>query len=208
VQQHAASFVADTEASTGAKLPWFIKDEFNALLDSGILARGFLRLHCGVRVHDRLLTFSCKRRGFVSSDIGPWWKGQDIDPDSASTTWPGDRCPDGAARLDAAGQLGRRSPARGLSDEDLDKLNAKASAPINCHGDRNPRHHTIQDQLQAGVDERPEQCCPALGENPDVGQPSYIARRCSAVSCQHDRLGAYDVNTKWWQSSFLDSELQ
>ena len=32
VQQHAASFNAHTQASTGAELPRFIKDEFDAFL--------------------------------------------------------------------------------------------------------------------------------------------------------------------------------
>ena len=44
VQQHAASFIAHTEASTGWQLPQFIKGEFDAFLECGILAHGFLRL--------------------------------------------------------------------------------------------------------------------------------------------------------------------
>ena len=60
MQQHAASFVSDTEASTGAELRPFIKDEFDAFLRCGILAHGFLRLRCGERGHDKLLAFSCK----------------------------------------------------------------------------------------------------------------------------------------------------
>jgi len=67
VQQHAASFIAHTEASTGAELPRFIKDEFDAFLECGILAHGFLRLRCGECGHDKLLAFSCKRRGFCPS---------------------------------------------------------------------------------------------------------------------------------------------
>ena len=67
VQQHAASFIADTEASTGAELLRFIKDEFDAFLECGILAHGFLRLWCGECGHDKLLAFSCKRRGFCPS---------------------------------------------------------------------------------------------------------------------------------------------
>jgi hypothetical protein len=47
VQQHVASFIAHTEASTGAALPRFVKDEFDAFLECGILAHGFLRLRCG-----------------------------------------------------------------------------------------------------------------------------------------------------------------
>jgi hypothetical protein len=67
VQQHAASFVAHAEASTGAELPRFIKDEFDAFLECGILAHGFLRLRCGECGHDKLLAFSCKRRGLCPS---------------------------------------------------------------------------------------------------------------------------------------------
>ena len=67
MQQHAASFVAHTEASTGAELPRFIKDKFDAFLECGILAHGFLRLRCGECGHDKLLAFSCKRRGFCPS---------------------------------------------------------------------------------------------------------------------------------------------
>ena len=67
VLQHAASFIAHTEASTGAELPLFIKDEFDAFLECGILAHGFLRLRCGECGHDKLLAFSCKRRGFCPS---------------------------------------------------------------------------------------------------------------------------------------------
>ena len=67
VQQHAASFFAHTEVSTGAELPRFIKDEFEAFLECGILAHGFLRLRCGECGHDKLLAFSCKRRGFCPS---------------------------------------------------------------------------------------------------------------------------------------------
>ena len=52
VQQHAASFIAHTEASMGAELPRFVKDEFDAFLECG---------------HDKLLAFSCKRRGFCPS---------------------------------------------------------------------------------------------------------------------------------------------
>ena len=67
VQQHAASFIAHTEASTGAELPRFVKDEFDAFLECGILAHGFLRLRCGECGHDKLLAFSCRRRGFCPS---------------------------------------------------------------------------------------------------------------------------------------------
>ena len=41
VRQHAASFIAHTDASTGSELPRFTKDEFDAFLECGILAHGF-----------------------------------------------------------------------------------------------------------------------------------------------------------------------
>ena len=54
--QRAASFIAPTEASTGSELSRFIKEEFDAVLECGSLAHGFLRLRCGECGHDRLLT--------------------------------------------------------------------------------------------------------------------------------------------------------
>ena len=67
VQQHAATFFAQAEDAAGADLPQFVKDEFDAFLECGILAHGFLRLHCGGCGHDKLVAFSCKRRGFCPS---------------------------------------------------------------------------------------------------------------------------------------------
>ncbi len=63
VQQHVAPFMAHTEASTGLELSRFINDEFEAFLACGILTHGFLRLRCGEFGHNKLLAFSCKRRG-------------------------------------------------------------------------------------------------------------------------------------------------
>jgi hypothetical protein len=67
VQQHAATFIAEREAAARADLPQFVKDEFDAFLECGILAHGFLRLRCGDCGHDKLVAFSCKRRGFCPS---------------------------------------------------------------------------------------------------------------------------------------------
>jgi Transposase zinc-binding domain len=67
VQQHAATFIAETEMATGADLPQFVKDEFDAFLECGILAHGFLRLRCADCGHDKRVAFSCKRRGFCRS---------------------------------------------------------------------------------------------------------------------------------------------
>src|SRR5436309_14092999 len=47
--------------------PHFVEQELRAFLRCGILAHGFLRLHCDDCGHDRLVAFSCKRRGFCPS---------------------------------------------------------------------------------------------------------------------------------------------
>ena len=47
VQQHAATFFAQAEDAAGADLPQFVKDEFDAFFECGILAHGFLRLRAG-----------------------------------------------------------------------------------------------------------------------------------------------------------------
>ena len=54
-------------ARAGAELPRLNKRKFDAFLGCGILAHGFLRLRCGACGHDKLLAFSCKRRGFCPS---------------------------------------------------------------------------------------------------------------------------------------------
>ena len=67
VQEHLESFLALVEAQTGAGLPQFVKDEFDAFLECGILTHGFLRLRCGECAHEKLVAFSCKRRGICPS---------------------------------------------------------------------------------------------------------------------------------------------
>jgi hypothetical protein len=48
-------------------VPGFVEQELRAYLACGILANGFLRLHCDACQLDRLVPFSCKRRGFCPS---------------------------------------------------------------------------------------------------------------------------------------------
>ncbi len=67
VQEQLETFLAQVEAETGASLPAFIKEEFDAFLECGILAHGFLRLGCAECAHEKLVAFSCKRRGFCPS---------------------------------------------------------------------------------------------------------------------------------------------
>ncbi len=67
VQEHLETFLAQVELETGAGLPEFVKEEFEAFLECGILAHGFLRLRCADCAHEKLVAFSCKRRGFCPS---------------------------------------------------------------------------------------------------------------------------------------------
>ena len=64
VQEHGQTFFAQVESETATALPEFVKDEFEAFLQCGILAHGFLRLRCADCAHEKLVAFSCKRRGF------------------------------------------------------------------------------------------------------------------------------------------------
>jgi len=49
-------------AQPESDLPGFVKDEFEAFLECGILAHGFLRVRCAECAHEKLVAFSCKRR--------------------------------------------------------------------------------------------------------------------------------------------------
>jgi hypothetical protein len=66
IQQELESFLARAQARE-QPVPRFVEQEFHAFLRCGILAHGFLRLHCDECGFDRLIPFSCKRRGFCPS---------------------------------------------------------------------------------------------------------------------------------------------
>ena len=51
----------------GKRLPQHVTKEFESFLRCGILAYGFLRLRCDDCHKEKLLAFSCKKRGFCSS---------------------------------------------------------------------------------------------------------------------------------------------
>jgi len=46
VQEHVETFFTQVENETGPGLPDFVKAEFDAFLECGVLAHGFLRLRC------------------------------------------------------------------------------------------------------------------------------------------------------------------
>ena len=66
VREQLEGFLASSRYRDQAP-PRFIEQELRAFLRCGVLAHGFLRLHCDECGHDRLVAFSCKRRGFCPS---------------------------------------------------------------------------------------------------------------------------------------------
>ena len=59
VAEHVETFFAQVEAETGAGLPNFVKEEFEAFLECGILPHGFLRVHCEKCTHEKLVALAC-----------------------------------------------------------------------------------------------------------------------------------------------------
>ena len=51
-------------------VPRFVERELRKFLECGILAHGFLRVHCDICGKDRVVAFSCKGRGVCSSCCG------------------------------------------------------------------------------------------------------------------------------------------
>ena len=66
VANHLNTFLATVEME-GKRLPFHVTEEFEAFLRCGVLAYGFLRLRCEGCKHERLVAFSCKKRGVCSS---------------------------------------------------------------------------------------------------------------------------------------------
>jgi Transposase zinc-binding domain len=66
VAGHLETFLAQ-QRERGRVVPRFVERELRAFLDCGIPARGFIRMHCDACGLDRVLPYSCKRRGFCPS---------------------------------------------------------------------------------------------------------------------------------------------
>jgi len=66
VAEQLETFLARQQARD-RPVPKFVEDEFRAFLDCGVLAQGFIRVHCDVFGHDRLVPFSYRRRGWCPS---------------------------------------------------------------------------------------------------------------------------------------------
>lgn len=66
VEQYYPAFVEHL-AARERTLPVHVQREFEAYLKCGRLEHGFLRVRCGDCHDERLVAFSCKRRGFCAS---------------------------------------------------------------------------------------------------------------------------------------------
>ena len=66
VQAHTPAFVAELAAHERT-LPDYVQREFEDYLTCGRLEHGFLRVRCADCHAERLVAFSCKRRGFCPS---------------------------------------------------------------------------------------------------------------------------------------------
>ena len=66
VAENIESFL-HRQQERGRVVPRFVERELRAFLDCGILARGFIRVHCDICRKDLAVPFSCKCRGFCAS---------------------------------------------------------------------------------------------------------------------------------------------
>jgi hypothetical protein len=76
VQENLETFIVEVEAGGAASLPQFVKDEFDAFLECGILAHGFLRVRCAECGHEKLVAFfvqAARHMPFVRGG-GAWRK--------------------------------------------------------------------------------------------------------------------------------------
>ena len=66
VERHYPAF-RELRAETGRPLPGHVQEEFEAYLTCGRLEEGFLRVRCEHCHAEKLVAFSCKKRGFRPS---------------------------------------------------------------------------------------------------------------------------------------------
>jgi hypothetical protein len=66
VETHYPAFVGAL-AERGRQLPAYVHEEFEAYLKCGRLEHGFIRVRCTACHAERLVAYSCKRRGFCPS---------------------------------------------------------------------------------------------------------------------------------------------
>ena len=66
VAAHLETFLS-RQRNRDRPVPGFVARELRSFLDCGVLARGFVRVHCDTCGEDRVVGYSCKGRGICSS---------------------------------------------------------------------------------------------------------------------------------------------
>jgi hypothetical protein len=66
VAENIESFLA-RQQERGRVVPRFVEKDLRAFLDCGVLAHGFVRVHCDACGKDRVVPYSCKSRSFCPS---------------------------------------------------------------------------------------------------------------------------------------------
>ncbi len=67
IQENLLTFYQQMDRDYEKGLPEFVRKEFDEFLKCGVLAHGFLRVQCISCNHEKLVAFSCKKRGFCPS---------------------------------------------------------------------------------------------------------------------------------------------
>ena len=67
IQENLLNFYQQMDRDYEKGIPCFVRKEFDEFLKCGVLAHGFLRVQCTSCKHEKLVAFSCKRRGFCPS---------------------------------------------------------------------------------------------------------------------------------------------
>ena len=69
VEKHLDAFLAEAKERSpdGDELPGFVEQESRNYLNCGVLSRGFCRVVCSSCGNEKVVGFSCKRRGFCPS---------------------------------------------------------------------------------------------------------------------------------------------
>jgi hypothetical protein len=72
VSDHVETLLAEGPApdKVAASFPKYVEETFYSYLSCGIFAHGFCRVRCRDCGHDRLVAFSCKKRGLCPSCVG------------------------------------------------------------------------------------------------------------------------------------------
>ena len=73
VVEHYYPLFAALRAEQGRALPAFVQREFEEYLKCGRLEHGFLRVRCSECHAEKLVAFSCKRRGFAPAAVHAAW---------------------------------------------------------------------------------------------------------------------------------------